>query len=122
MNKKSFLSLAAPLAFGALVIGALGGAAAFAHQDGGGHKRGHGMFERIDSDASGGISIEEAQAAAMARFARFDSDGDGTITQADVQSMVAERFAKMDADANGTVTHAEAREARRAWHNDSQAN
>lgn len=115
MKKKTLLSLGAA---GVLLASGLGVATAIAHEDGyrSGDHRGHGMFQRIDADASGGISLEEAEAAALERMARFDSNGDGTVTQEEVRAHAAERFAMMDGDGNGQVTHEEARAAMKAWH------
>ena len=119
MKKKTLLSLGAA---GVLLASGLGVATAIAHEDGyrsgdhDGRHGGHGMFQRIDADASGGISLEEAEAAALERMARFDSNGDGTVTQEEVRAHAAERFAMMDGDGNGQVTHEEARAAMKAWH------
>lgn len=123
MKKKTLLSLGAA---GVLLASGLGVATAIAHEDGyrsgdhddrhGGRHGGHGMFQRIDADASGGISLEEAEAAALERMARFDINGDGTVTQEEVRAHAAERFAMMDGDGNGQVTHEEARAAMKAWH------
>ena len=108
MKKKTFLSLTAA---SLLLASGIGVAAAVAHEEHGGH----GMFQRIDSDASGGISLQEAQAAAMERMARFDANGDGTVTKAEMEAFAAERFAQVDTDGNGQVTHEEARSAMKAW-------
>ncbi len=118
MKKKTFLSLTAA---SLLLASGIGVAAAVAHEDHGQH-RGHGMFQRIDSDASGGISLQEAQAAALERMARFDANGDGTVTKTEMEAFAAERFVIMDADGNGQVTHEEARSAMKAWREERSAN
>jgi Ca2+-binding EF-hand superfamily protein len=109
MNKKMILSLAAAAAVA-------GGLAAYAAEASEGHGRHHGhLFERMDSDGNGAISLTEAQEVAKKRFQRMDANGDGVITEADFLAMAGERFQKMDANGDGQVTKEEAQEGRKAW-------
>jgi Ca2+-binding EF-hand superfamily protein len=89
---------------------ALGGAAAFAQQNGD-----QNPFQQLDADGNGEITQAEFQAHAEARFAKVDADGDGFVTAEEMkaagEARHAERAAKMlgrfDTDGNGSLDASE---------------
>lgn len=85
-------------------------------------RRGAYLFERLDADDSGTISLDEFVGGSDRRFSRFDADGDGEVTEAEVDAFIAERverlkrriLSRLDADGNGSVSRAEFDETRKA--------
>mgnify|MGYP001765191187 CR=1 FL=1 len=75
-----------------------------------------GMFEHLDVDRNGIVTLDEAVAAADARFAQVDTDKNGTVDKAETEAFFG-RFAppqaaqfflaKHDLDGDGKVTKAE---------------
>lgn len=65
------------------------------------------LFEQIDLDASGTLTVAEMRAAAAARFNALDLDGDGTVSQRERNesggNRLAIRFKRADTDRNGTL-------------------
>lgn len=74
------------------------------------------MFDRVDADKDGAVTLKEIVAEADARFDRIDADKNGVIDKAEVESWVG-RFAppqaaafflaKHDLDGDGKITKAE---------------
>lgn len=75
------------------------------------------MFEKLDTDSSGTVSLEEARAGLDRKFARLDTDGDGTVSRQEFQAMADRRFAKFDQDGNGEVTREEVAQMKKKWKN-----
>lgn len=50
-------------------------------QKGHGGDRAERMFQRMDADEDGSVTLGDARALAAARFARMDMNADGTITR-----------------------------------------
>ena len=102
----------------ALMIPAAMSAPVFAQQAGSEPPR--MIFEELDADGNGSVTLEEVQAAGAGRFARADADGDGALSRAELigqgQARVADRVDRMlerlDADGDGQLTQAEMEEAR----------
>ena len=46
------------------------------------------VFALMDADGSGGLSLEEAQAAQARLFAHADSDGDGELTREELRGFM----------------------------------
>ena len=79
------------------------------------------VFARLDADASGGISVEEAKGPLEARFGQIDADGSGEITGEELKASrtkrsergieMRERIKVADADGNGAISSSEANEA-----------
>lgn len=79
------------------------------------------VFARLDANASGGISIDEAVGPLEGHFDQIDTDGNGEITGDELKASRAKRFEngiKMrerikaaDADGNGTISSNEANKA-----------
>jgi Ca2+-binding EF-hand superfamily protein len=93
---------------------------AFAH---GGHMRGE-LFEKIDANKDGKVTLAEAKAAEKTRFAAIDTNKDGRLTTEELQAHRASKhgdkpahperankhkehgakfFAKMDANGDGAI-------------------
>ena len=79
------------------------------------------IFARLDADASGGISVDEAEGPLEGHFDQIDKDGNGEITGVELQASRAKRIERgirmrkrikaADADGNGTISNNEANEA-----------
>tara|TARA_S200000501_G_C20453007_1_gene581714 strand:- start:112 stop:576 length:465 start_codon:yes stop_codon:yes gene_type:complete len=79
------------------------------------------VFVRLDTDASGGISVDEAEGPLEGHFDQIDTDGNGEITGAELKASRAKRFERgiemrerikaADADGNGAISNNEANEA-----------
>ena len=95
-----------------------------AQRDGGNARQPHSIeqvFARLDADASGGISVDEAEGPLEGHFDQIDADGSGEITGAELKASRAKRFERSmemryrikaaDADGNGAISNNEANEA-----------
>ena len=79
------------------------------------------VFARLDANASGGISVDEAEGPLEGHFDQIDTDGNGEITSTELKASRAKRFERgiemrerikaSDADGNGTISSNEANEA-----------
>ena len=79
------------------------------------------VFARLDANASGGISVDEAEGPLEGHFDQIDKDGNGEITGVELQASRAKRIERgirmrkrikaADADGNGTISNNEANEA-----------
>ena len=102
------------LAITVSVAAAVGTGAALA-----GHHKGEGkngpraeqMFERLDADQDGKVTLEEMKTIARERFSRRDVDGDGVVTREDREARRAnrraERFTQIDTDKDGVISQEE---------------
>jgi len=65
------------------------------------------LFEQIDLDASGTLTVREMRAAAAARFDALDLDGDGQVTMSERResrgNRLRIRFDRADTDRSGTL-------------------
>jgi Ca2+-binding EF-hand superfamily protein len=52
------------------------------------------IFDRLDADSSGEVSLAEITAAKERQFARADADGDGLVTEAELAA-IRERMARI---------------------------
>jgi len=107
--KASVLAMMIPLAFAAPAIA----------QD-----RGHGgprmMFEELDANNDGAVTLEEMEAAREGRFARADANGDGQLTRDELvaagQDRIEDRVDRMieraDANEDGQISEEEMAEMR----------
>ena len=79
------------------------------------------VFARLDANASGGISIDEAVGPLEGHFDQIDTDGNGEITGDELKASRAKRFERgiemrerikaADVNGNGTISNNEANEA-----------
>ena len=79
------------------------------------------VFARLDANASGGISVDEAEGPLEGHFDQIDTDGNGEITSTELKASRAKRFERgiemrerikaADVDGNGTISSNEANEA-----------
>ena len=79
------------------------------------------VFARLDANASGGISVDEAEGPLEGHFDQIDTDGNGEITSTELKASRAKRFERgiemrerikaADVDGNGTISNNEANEA-----------
>src|SRR6185295_13848451 len=76
-------------------------AAALAH--------GHGgkMFEKLDTNSDGKVTVAEAQAGAQARFTALDRNKDGVLTQAELEGGPRPMMKRADTNNDGKITLAE---------------
>ena len=78
----------------AMMRGGMGGQGRHGGAQGGDHNGGQGgggMFERLDADSNGEISLAEFLASEPRMFSRADADGDGRVSQAEMDEMHANR-------------------------------
>ncbi|MEX3014617.1 EF-hand domain-containing protein [Gymnodinialimonas hymeniacidonis] len=102
----------------ALMIPTALAAPAFAQEAGGEPPR--MIFQELDADGNGAVTLEELQAAGEARFARADTDGDGALSreeliargEARIEARVDRMLERLDANGDGQLTEAEMEEAR----------
>ena len=121
-------SIALLSAAAALGIALLGGALAYADDLG---VFGESIFDRLDLDHNGVISLDEAKTARSGMFDRIDADRDGVVTSAEIEAAKesaekrrakrlstlaglraemptpSERFAELDQNHDGKVTREE---------------
>ena len=79
------------------------------------------VFARLDANASGGISVDEAEGPLERHFDQIDIDGNGEITSTELKASRAKRFERgiemrerikaADVNGNGTISNNEANEA-----------
>ena len=79
------------------------------------------VFARLDANASGGISVDEAEGPLERHFDQIDTDGNGQITSTELKASRAKRFERgiemrerikaADVNGNGTISNNEANEA-----------
>ena len=63
---------------------------------------------RLDPDSDGTVSLDEAKAAAAARFEALDTDQEGTLDAGELTGILSKRgLAKADSDKDGTLDKAE---------------
>lgn len=78
------------------------------------------IFEELDADGNGAVTLQELEAAGAARFTGADTDGDGALSrdeliaqaQSRVETRVDSMLERMDGDGDGQLTMAEMEEAR----------
>ena len=74
------------LLMGTALIAGAGIATASAHEGGDkAGKKGHHMFQKMDTNGDGKISIEEHADAAAERFSKMDINGDGFISKKEMR-------------------------------------
>jgi hypothetical protein len=91
----------------ALVMAASG--AAFAHPGGG------RMFERLDTNNDGKVTLAEAQAGAQARFTALDKNKDGVVSADELGNGPHFMLKRADANGDGKVTLAELQAQTQTW-------
>ena len=86
------------------------------------HHRG-ALFQKVDKNGDGAITLDEAKAGSAELFARLDLNGDGSLTQEEMsearqkmrgerrKEMADKRFDRMDLNKDGSVTREEMEEA-----------
>ena len=95
---------------------ALGGGNSFADQKvtTGAPERLDRIFDQVDLDGSGTITVAEMRAAAAARFNALDIDGDGRVTAEERgesrDNRLGIRFRRADTDGNGALDRMEMEE------------
>lgn len=79
INDRALSRLLAGVALGAGLV-ASAAAPVAAREAGPNHQK---MFERMDADHSGGVTLDEMRAGMLARFDQADADGDGKVSRAE---------------------------------------
>lgn len=80
-----------------------------------GFPRGEKLFQRVDADHDGKLSLAEIKPGLAKRFQRVDKDKDGAVTSAEIDAWLtreieqrkARILARMDADKDGAVSRNE---------------
>ena len=75
------------------------------------HGQGGKMFEKIDTNADGKVTLAEAQAGAQTRFTALDKNKDGAITEAELEGGKGRMMKHADANKDGKITLAELQKA-----------
>lgn len=74
------------------------------------------IFERLDADGDGAVSLAELEAMRAARFAQTDADGDGRLDRDELLARAGHRADRMierlDSDGDGAITAEEFAAAR----------
>lgn len=78
-------------------------------------ERGARMFQRMDADSDGRVSVAESEAFRAKRFERLDANADGSVTMQEIRDgrerkrteRMEKRFGNLDANGNGTVEKSE---------------
>ncbi|MDF2365680.1 EF-hand domain-containing protein [Sneathiella sp.] len=101
MKRKIIIgSVIAALAIPALAYAATDGAPKGPHKG--------GIFERLDTNKDGEITLEEMTAKSTERFSKLDKDGNGTISIEEMTVRKQEFFDKLDTDGSGSISKEEA--------------
>jgi Ca2+-binding EF-hand superfamily protein len=77
--------------------------------------RGGRMFEKMDTNSDGKITLAEAQSGAQARFTALDKNKDGVITEAELGEGRHPLMKHADANKDGKVTLAELQAQTTTW-------
>ena len=78
------------------------------------------IFEELDANGDGGVTLEELESAGEARFAEADADGNGSLSreeliaqgEARIERGVDRMLERADADGDGALTQEEIADAR----------
>ncbi len=89
-------------------------------QDRGGLAGPRMIFEEVDLNSDGAVTLEELQNAGQARFAQADTDNNGVLTRTEMMAHAQNRMeqrvdriiARADADGDGALSFAEIAETR----------
>jgi Ca2+-binding EF-hand superfamily protein len=84
--------------------------AALAHGPGGGR-----MFEKMDTNSDGKVTLAEAQAGSQAHFTALDKNKDGAITANELEGKKGRMLKHADANNDGKVTLAELQAEGQKW-------
>jgi Ca2+-binding EF-hand superfamily protein len=92
--------------------------------------RGAKMFQRMDADNNGKISLEEVKPKLAKRFLAIDDNADGTVTSAEIDTWLKAKIEKrkvrllgrLDADKNGAVSRTELDQFVEAMFNEADVN
>jgi len=77
-----------------------------------GDRKGHhskNMFEQLDTNKDGEVSLEEMTSRTTEKFQKLDKDGNGTISVDEMSVRQKEFFTKLDTDGSGTISQEEAK-------------
>lgn len=74
-----------------------------------GHHSSKSMFEQLDANKDGEISLEEMTLRTTEKFQKLDKDGNGTVSVEEMSVRQKEFFTKLDADESGTISQEEAK-------------
>ena len=120
MSMIKALTLATLIPLG--VVAAAGVSQAQGFGPGLGQGSGAPIFENLDADGSGGLTLQELTSARSGMVMRADSDGDGLVTEAELEAMLEEQAAarvarlieRLDGNEDGAISAEEIAAAREA--------
>jgi len=109
MKNSKIFPIAALTLTGALALAAFVPAIAAGHGDENGHRGPMEMFQQMDANSDGKVTVDEMKAARAAHFAETDTNGDGFLTTDEMQAgMLAKMQERMSQRTDRMMEHADA--------------
>jgi Ca2+-binding EF-hand superfamily protein len=102
------------LIIGSMIVAIALPTAVLAAKDGSkGHHSSKNMFEQLDANKDGEVSLEEMTLKTTEKFQKLDKDRNGTVSIEEMSVRQKEFFTKLDTDGSGTISQDEAKAFRK---------